>query len=114
MSWSIVLSLGIGAYAFKALGVFLGSGRKAANGSPGDASDPTTSNTALRAFTELLPPAVLFGLIASQTMTTGTALVVDARLAGVTAGAIAAILKAPFWAVLLVAAATTAATRAMF
>ena len=41
----------------------------------------------------------------------GRSLIVDARLAGVGAGAVAVLLRAPFWAVIVVGAAATAAAR---
>jgi Branched-chain amino acid transport protein (AzlD) len=59
----------------------------------------------------LLPVALLATLVATQTLSTGRHLVVDARAAGVTAGMIAQVLRAPFLAVVLAAAATAALVR---
>ncbi|MGI9598152.1 MAG: AzlD domain-containing protein, partial [Acidimicrobiales bacterium] len=60
---------------------------------------------------QLLPAALLAALVVSQTVVAGTSLVVDARLAGVIAGAIAVWRGAPFWLVLIVAAGVTALIR---
>ena len=60
---------------------------------------------------ELLPVALLAALVAVQTLSTGTRLVLDARLAGVAVAALALVLRAPFLVVVAVAAATTAAVR---
>ena len=52
-------------------------------------------------------------LVGVQTFSTGTDLVVDARAAGVVAGAFAAWRRAPFWLVVVIAAAVTAGLRAV-
>jgi hypothetical protein len=59
----------------------------------------------------LLAPCLLAALVVGQTMADGRALVIDARLAGVGAAAIALLLRAPLLAVLAVAAATAAVAR---
>jgi hypothetical protein len=61
----------------------------------------------------LLPVALLTALAAVQTFAVGSRLVVDARLAGVAAGVIALLFRAPFLVVVFVAAATAAAVRAL-
>ncbi len=61
----------------------------------------------------LLPVALLSALAAVQTFSVGTHLVIDARLAGVAAGAVALLLRAPFIVVVVVAAATAALIRAL-
>lgn len=61
----------------------------------------------------LLPVALLAGLLATQTFTTGTALAVDARAAAVLVAVVALALRAPFLLVVLLAAATAAALRAL-
>lgn len=99
MSWTAVLLIVAGSYFFKAAGAF-GLGRFM--------KTPTT-----RALGALLPPALLAALIAVQTFTTGTSLVLDARAAGVAAGGVAVWLKAPFWVVVVLAASVTAALRAI-
>ena len=60
----------------------------------------------------LLPIALLSALAAVQAFAAGSRLVVDARLAGVAAGVIALLFRAPFLVVVFVAAATAAAVRA--
>jgi hypothetical protein len=58
-------------------------------------------------------PAVLAALLVTQTVADGERLVVDARMAGVTAAAAAIALRAPILAVVVVAAAVTALCRAL-
>ena len=45
----------------------------------------------------MVAPAILAALVVTETFAHGRALVVDARLAGVAAGAVAVLLRAPFW-----------------
>jgi len=97
VSWGAILMIAAGAYFFKAAGTF-GLGRYLQN--------PT-----MLAIGTLLPPALLAALVAVQTFSTGNALVIDARAAGVIAGGIAVWLRAPFWVVVLIAAAVTATIR---
>jgi hypothetical protein len=61
----------------------------------------------------LLPVALLAALAAVQTFAVDMRLVVDARLAGVAAGALALLFRAPFLVVVFVAAATAAGVRAL-
>jgi branched-subunit amino acid transport protein len=64
--------------------------------------------------TELLSmvgPAILAALVVTETFAHGHHLVVDARVAGVAAGALAALLRAPLWAVVVVGALATALVR---
>jgi hypothetical protein len=61
----------------------------------------------------LLPIALLAALAAVQAAATGTHLVLDARLAGVTAAVVALLLRAPFLVVVGVAAAAAAGVRAL-
>jgi branched-subunit amino acid transport protein len=60
---------------------------------------------------EVLAPAMLAALVVTQTVGGDRELVVDERLAGVAAGAVAVWLKAPLLAVMVVAAATAALIR---
>jgi hypothetical protein len=99
MSWATVLTIAAGAYFFKAAGTF-GLGRYLQR--------PT-----MLALGMLLPPALLAALVAVQTFSTGTSLVIDARAAGVIAGGMAVWRKAPFWLVVVIAAAVTATARAV-
>jgi hypothetical protein len=75
MSWAAILVLGAGAYGFKYLGLGV-LGPRAASG------------RALQ-FVALLPPALLAALVCVQTFGGDRALALDARVAGVAAGAIA-------------------------
>ncbi|MFI6207543.1 AzlD domain-containing protein [Streptomyces sp. NPDC051041] len=61
----------------------------------------------------LLPVALLAALTAQQTFADGTALVLDARVAGVAAAAVALVLRAPFLLVVGVAVVVTAGVRAL-
>jgi hypothetical protein len=62
---------------------------------------------------ELLAPALLGALVAVQTFQDGERLVLDERVLGVAAAAVAIRLKAPLLVVVVVAAATTALARAV-
>lgn len=97
MSWRAILLLVAGAELFKQAGFHL-AGR-------------IRATPRFIALTTLLPPALLAALVVVQTLADGTSLVVDARLAGVAAGALAAWRQAPFVVVVAVAAAVTAGLR---
>jgi hypothetical protein len=62
--------------------------------------------------TTLLPVCLLAALVIVQSFTAGDRLVLDARVAGLGAAAVALTLRAPFIVVVLVAAAAAAALRA--
>lgn len=112
MSWTAILLLAGGAYFFKVLGlVVLGPAMLRSGGSPSDGDDGRQADGVLLRVGKLLPPALLAALVVSQTVATGTELVIDARLAGVAAGALAVWRGAPFWLVLVISAATTALLR---
>lgn len=66
----------------------------------------------LRRLTAMMPIALLAALVAVQTFSVGTALVIDARLAGLAAAIVALALRAPFLVVVVVAAITAAVLRA--
>jgi hypothetical protein len=68
---------------------------------------------ALAAIMPLLAPCLLAALVVGQTLGDGRAIVVDARIAGVAAAAIALLLRAPLLVVLAAAAGTAAAARAL-
>jgi hypothetical protein len=97
VSWGLLLAIAAGAYAFKATGVLLGERLAAAGG--------------LDRWAMLVPAALLPALVVTQTVADGDQLVLDARLPGVLVGAAAALRGAPFWVVVLLAAATTALIR---
>lgn len=90
--------LALGTFAMKAVGPVLAAGREL----PG-----WLARTAA-----LLPPALLAALVAAQTFTAGSTLVIDARAVGLAAAAVAVALRAPFAVVVLLAAGVTAAVRA--
>lgn len=60
----------------------------------------------------VLPVALLAGLVVVQVFAHGQHLALDARAAGLAAGALALTLRAPFLVVVVVAAATAALVRA--
>jgi uncharacterized membrane protein len=96
-SWLVVVLVGAGTVAIKAAGPVLLGGR------------PLPAR--LTSVVELLAPAVLAALVAVQTFGEGQSLVVDERLLGVAAAAVALWRKAPLLVVVVVAAATTAIAR---
>jgi branched-subunit amino acid transport protein len=98
MSWSAILVMAAGAYAFKAIGLLVLGGRTVAG--------------RMQPLVGLLPAALFSALIVQQTLVSDGELVIDARLAGVLAGAIAVWRRAPFVVVVLVAMAVTALVRA--
>jgi branched-subunit amino acid transport protein len=68
----------------------------------------------VRRFAELVPVALLAALVAVQAFAAGQSLTVDpARLAGLGAAVAALLLRAPFLAVIVVAAGTAAVLRAL-
>ena len=67
----------------------------------------------VRSVMPLLAPCLLAALVVGQALADGRALVVDARMAGVAAAAVALALRAPLLVVLVAAAGVAAATRAL-
>ena len=61
----------------------------------------------------LLAPALLAALVATQSFASDESLVIDERGAGLLAGGVAVLLRAPLLVVILVAAATAAGLRAI-
>jgi branched-subunit amino acid transport protein len=97
MTWTLVLVLAAGAYAFKVAGlVIIGSRRL-----------PPPLERCLA----LVPAALISALVVMNTFSTGNELVLDARAAGVTAAAIAAWRRAPLIVVIVLGAAVTALVR---
>lgn len=72
----------------------------------------TLEHPTLQRIVGLLPVAMLAALVAVQTFADDSALVIDARLAGLLAAITALLLRAPFLVVVLVAAAVAAGLRA--
>jgi hypothetical protein len=95
--WPLVLIASIGCYALKLAG----------HSVPQSVLD----RPRVRRIAALLPVSLLSALVAVQTFGSGQALVVDARLAGVAAAAVALVLRAPFLVVVVVAAAVAAGLR---
>lgn len=62
---------------------------------------------------ESIAPAILAALVVVETFATDRALVLDARLAGVAAGVVCVLLRAPLWLVVLCGALATAGVRAL-
>ena len=99
MTWLAIVLTSVGCYLFKLAGVLV----------PRQLLDhPTVARVAA-----LLPVALLSALAAVQMFAIDSRLVVDARLAGVAAGVVALVFRAPFLVVVFLAAATAAAVRAL-
>lgn len=97
MIWAAVVLGSLGTYAAKALGFLL----------------PTSAleHPRVRSIAALLPVALLAALVAVQTLVTGTAITLDARLAAMGVAVVALLLRAPFLVVVVAAAATAALLR---
>jgi uncharacterized membrane protein len=99
-TWITVIATGFGCYALKLAGLV--TPRRVLD-------DPR-----VRRLTDLLPVALLTALVSVQTLANGPALEADGpRLAGLAAGVVALLLRAPFLAVLIVAASVAAGLRAL-
>jgi hypothetical protein len=98
-AWIVVTLVGAGTIAIKSAGPVLLGGR------------PLPAR--LGGVIELLAPALLGALVAVQTFQDGQRLVIDERVLGLAAAAVAIRLKAPLLIVVVVAAATTALARAV-
>lgn len=99
MTWAAIVVLAAGTFALKASGPFLLGERQL---------PPVLSRLA-----ELLPAALLAALIATSVVAGDRRLVVDARLAGLAAAAIAVRLRASFLVVVIAGCAATAVARAL-
>jgi branched-subunit amino acid transport protein len=98
-TWLAVLVVGLATVALKATGPVLVGGR---------ALPDWVMNVV-----SLFAPALLAALVITQAFADGERLVLDARAAGLGAGAVAAVLRAPLALVIVVAAAATALVRAL-
>ncbi|MEX2103471.1 MAG: AzlD domain-containing protein [Gaiellaceae bacterium] len=98
-AWIVVIVVGAATVALKAVGPLVLGGREL----------PARFTGVIA----LLAPALLAALVVTQSLGADEGLVVDERLAGVAAGAGALALRAPLLAVVVVAAAVTAGTRAL-
>ena len=96
-AWTAVLVVGLATVALKAAGPVLAGGRELPQGSA--------------RVVNLLAPALLAALVATQAFASEEALALDERGAGLVAAAGAILLKAPLLVVVLVAAVTAAGLR---
>ena len=97
--WLCVILVGAATIALKAAGPVLAGGRELPAGAG--------------RVVNLLAPALLAALVATNTFASDEQLVLDERAAGLLAGAVAILLRAPLLVVVLVAAATAAGLRAI-
>ena len=98
--WIGVLATAAGCYALKLAGLTV--------------PQRVLASPRARRFAELVPVALLAGLTAVEVLGRGQALAIDpARLAGLGAAVLALTLRAPFLVVILAAAGTAAALRAV-
>lgn len=95
--WAAILVTAVGCYLLKLAGLSVPS--------------RVLDRPLVRRVADLIPVALLSALVAVQTFSTGQHLTVDARLAGVLAGVVALLLRAPFLVVVAAAAVTTALLR---
>jgi branched-subunit amino acid transport protein len=98
-AWICVIAVGAATIAFKAAGPVLA----------GDRQLPLRAGRVV----ELVGPALLGALVATQAFADGEQLVLDERGAGLLAGAAAIALRAPILVVIVAAAATAALLRAV-
>jgi branched-subunit amino acid transport protein len=96
-AWITVLVTGVGTIVLKAVGPVGVAGREL---------PPRVAS-----LLSMIGPAILAALVVTETFAHGRSLVVDARIAGVAAGAVAVLLRAPFWAVVIAGGAATALVR---
>lgn len=95
----VLLLLGTGTYALKAVGPLLLGGRALPEWT--------------RKLADLAPAALLAALVATSTFARGSDLVIDARLAGLLTAAVALALRVPFVVMVILAAAATALVRSL-
>ena len=100
MSWPLILTLGVGCYLFKVLGLVVIGAR----------SLPPVVERCLA----LIPAALLSALIVKDVFSVGQELVLDARVAGGFVAVVATWRKAPIPVVIVLASAVTALVRAIF
>jgi branched-subunit amino acid transport protein len=96
-AWQAVVAVGAGTVLLKAVGPVGVAGRRL----------PARVDGLLA----MVAPAILAALVVSETFASGRSLVLDARVAGVAAGAVAVALRAPHWLVVVAGAAATALVR---
>lgn len=96
----VLIGLSVGTYVLKSAGPLLLGGRRL---------PPVVASISNR-----IPAALLAALVVVSAVAGDSEIVVDERIVGVLGAAIALRLRVPFVAVVVVAVATTAATRALF
>lgn len=97
MSWTLIVLLALGAYAFKFTGLVVIGAR--------------TLPPVFERCLALIPAAVISALIVKDTLTRGQDIVIDARAAGIAVAVVAAWRRAPLIVVIVVGAAVTALVR---
>ena len=97
MTWTTLLVIAVGSYAFKVGGLV--------------GARVWQPSVAVQRCLDLLPAALIAALIAVNTVVSNRHIVFDARLVGVAAAAVAAWRKAPFPIVVLLGAGVTALLR---
>jgi branched-subunit amino acid transport protein len=97
--WVTGVAVGIGTVLLKAVGPVGVAGRRI----------PPVVDTLLSS----IAPAILAALVVTEAFASDRHLVVDARLAGVGAGIVLVLLRAPLWLVVLCGALATAGVRAL-
>ncbi len=99
MTWPAILGLAMAAYGCKLAGLVFG--------------DRLRGIGVVERVLVQLPVAVLAAVVVVLTVSNERSIAIDARAAGVVAGAVAAWQRVPFVGVVVVAAATTAVMRAV-
>ncbi|MFD7405298.1 AzlD domain-containing protein [Streptomyces sp. NPDC059866] len=97
--WIAIGVTAVGCYAVKLAGLLVPAG--------------VLERPLVKRLAALLPVALLAALTAQQTFADGRALMLDARVAGLAAAALALFLRAPFLLVVAAAVVVTAGVRAM-
>jgi hypothetical protein len=98
-AWIAIVAVGLATIALKGAGPVAFAGRPLPR--------------AISVVMPLLAPCLLAALVVGQTVGDGRAVVIDARLAGVAAAAVALALRAPLLVVLAIAAGVAAVARAL-
>ncbi|KAF5994400.1 MULTISPECIES: AzlD domain-containing protein [Streptomyces] len=97
--WIAIGATAVGCYAVKLIGLLV--------------PDGVLERPLVKRLAALLPVALLAALTAQQTFADGRVLVVDAKVAGLAAAAVALLLRAPFLIVVGAAVVVTAGVRAL-
>lgn len=100
MTWLSVVALTLAVWGQRLLGAFV-------------VGPALTRHPAVARAMGLIPASVVMAVIVQLSVASGSALVVDARLAGVAVAALLVWRRAPFIVVVLAAAAATALVRAV-